>query len=85
MALAVVGHHIFCTRWFGNSFFSSMNFPLESIKSTISGLEGVEWESCCDGAGADEAGWAWSSEGCVDWAEQGGGVFWTGEGGGEVR
>jgi len=50
-ALSVVGHHNFSTRRCGNNFPSSMNFPLESISMTMSGLGGAAEESGCVGGG----------------------------------
>ncbi len=41
MACRLVGHHSFDTLWLGNSFFSFKNFPLESMRMTMS--------ACCAG------------------------------------
>lgn len=44
IALWVFGHQIFDTLLLGKSFFSSRNFPLESIRMTMSGFS-----LCCAG------------------------------------
>jgi hypothetical protein len=56
MALCVVGHHTFLVLCLGKRFFSSTNFPFESINRTMSasvssGLEGAEGGLVGVGAG----------------------------------
>src|SRR4029434_6358616 len=48
-ALLVVGHPILIVLWFGNSLFSSKNFPFESIRRTISHLCCLVGGDACSG------------------------------------